>query len=120
MQFHGDTSDRGAVYVSRNDKPTLVASSRVPQTLGRGLPTIRALMRRRLKQWWPVLKALFTLAILVAIGRQFYRDLQHPDLWRRSLDLSWLLLAGLVYLLGLGFSCLFWYRLLRTLGQRPD
>jgi uncharacterized membrane protein YbhN (UPF0104 family) len=77
-------------------------------------------MRRRLKQWWPVLKTLFTLAILVAIGRQFYRDLQHPDLWRRPLDPGWLLIAGLVYLLGLGFSCLFWYRLLRTLGQQPD
>jgi uncharacterized membrane protein YbhN (UPF0104 family) len=77
-------------------------------------------MPRRLKQWWPVLKAGFTLAILVAIGRQFYRDLQHPDLWNRPLHGGWLVIAGIVYLAGLGFSGLFWYRVLRTLGQQPD
>lgn len=76
-------------------------------------------MRAWLRKSWPFLKALFALAILVAIGRQFLRDLRRPELWQWPLHPGWLLLSGLLYLLGLGFSAVYWYRLLIALGQRP-
>jgi uncharacterized membrane protein YbhN (UPF0104 family) len=76
-------------------------------------------MRLWLRKWWPVIKALLAVAILVAIGRQFSRDLQRPELWKRSLRVEWLVLSGLLYLLGLGCSAFFWYRLLRMVGQQP-
>src|SRR5207244_7795702 len=77
-------------------------------------------MRAWLRKWWPLLKALLALAILVAIGRQFVRDLSRPELWQRSLHPGWLVLSGVLYLLGLGFSAFYWYRLLSVLGQRPS
>jgi uncharacterized membrane protein YbhN (UPF0104 family) len=76
-------------------------------------------MRAWLRKSWPLLKALLALAILIAIGRQFVRDLRRPELWQRQLHPSWLLLSAILYLLGLGFSALYWYRLLVALGQRP-
>jgi hypothetical protein len=76
-------------------------------------------MRAWLRKSWPVLKALLAVAIVAAIGRQFARDLQSPELWRRPLRLEWLVVSGALYLLGLGCSALFWYRLLRSLGERP-
>jgi uncharacterized membrane protein YbhN (UPF0104 family) len=85
-------------------------------------------MRTWLRRWWRILKPLIALAILVAIGRQFARDLRIPerglrpsleDLWSRLEQPRWLLLTGTAYLLGLGFSAVYWYRLLRALGQRP-
>ncbi len=75
-------------------------------------------MRPRLGKFWPVLKALFAIAILVAIGRQFASDLQRPELWRRSVRFDWLVLSGALYLLGLGFGAVYWYRLLHALGQK--
>jgi uncharacterized membrane protein YbhN (UPF0104 family) len=77
-------------------------------------------MRAWLRKSWPVLKALLTLAILVAIGREFVRDLSRPELWQRSLHSGWLLASGVLYLLGLGFSAFYWYRLLSALGQHPS
>jgi uncharacterized membrane protein YbhN (UPF0104 family) len=76
-------------------------------------------MRGKLRRWWPVLKALLCLAILVAIGRQFAADLRRPELYQRPLHLGWLALSGLLYLLGLGLSALYWRRLLGHLGNRP-
>jgi hypothetical protein len=77
-------------------------------------------MRERLRHWWPVLKALLGVAILLAIGRQFWRDLRdHPDVLRRPMHLGWLLLSGVLYLLGIGFSAVYWRRLLVHLGRRP-
>ena len=64
-------------------------------------------MRAWLRKSWPLLKALLALAILIAIGQQFVRDLRRPELWLRSLHPSWLLLSAILYLLGLGFSALF-------------
>lgn len=75
-------------------------------------------MRTWLRKWWPVWKALLAIAILVAIGRQFARDLSRPELWHRTFHPGWLALSGVLYLVGLGFSSLYWYRLLHTLGQR--
>jgi hypothetical protein len=76
-------------------------------------------MRTRLRRLWPVLKLLLTAAILIVIGRQFWRDLQRPELWRRSLDPGWLVFSGVLYLLGLWFSAFYWYRLVGHLGPRP-
>jgi hypothetical protein len=76
-------------------------------------------MGGRLRRWWPLCKALLTLVILIVIGRQFARDLQRPELWLRPLHLGWLILSGLLYLVGLGFSALYWDRLLGYLGARP-
>src|SRR5258707_1302400 len=77
-------------------------------------------MRAWLRKAWPLLKAVLAVAILVAIGRQFVRDLSRPELWQRSLHPGWLVLSAAFYLLGLGFSALYWYRLLAALGQRPS
>jgi uncharacterized membrane protein YbhN (UPF0104 family) len=76
-------------------------------------------MRGSFRRYWPVLKALLGLAILVMIGRQFARDLRRPELWSRPLHPGWLALSGVLYLLGQGFSALFWDRLLGHLGARP-
>ncbi len=76
-------------------------------------------MRAWLRKSWPVLKTVLALAILAAIGRQFARDLARPELWQRTLHLGWLGLSAVLYLLGLGFSAFYWYRLLVLLGQRP-
>jgi uncharacterized membrane protein YbhN (UPF0104 family) len=76
-------------------------------------------MRGKLRRAWPVVKAVLWLAILLLIGRQFARDLQRPELWQRPLHPGWLLLSGVLYLLGLGFSALYWDRLLGHLGARP-
>jgi uncharacterized membrane protein YbhN (UPF0104 family) len=77
-------------------------------------------MRNRLRKWWPLAKAVFTVAILVFVGRHFVRDLRNLDLKERSLHPGWLALSGVLYLAGLGLSAWFWVRLLRRLGQRPE
>jgi hypothetical protein len=101
-------------------------------------------MRAWLRKWWPVLKVLLAVAIVAAVGREFARDLQSPELRQRPLRLEWfaheivtlklsenakltprplrlewLVGSGALYLLGLGFSAFFWILLLRSLGQRP-
>jgi uncharacterized membrane protein YbhN (UPF0104 family) len=76
-------------------------------------------MRGKWRRWWPAVKWLLGLTILVLIGRQFARDLQRPDLWQRQLRPGWLVVAGGLYLLGIGCSAVYWYRLLGHLGPRP-
>src|SRR5205823_3923511 len=80
-------------------------------------------------KWWKLAKALLAIAILVAIGRQFALALQIPqrglrpsleDLWGRLLHPAWLLPAGVLYLAGLGFAAVYWYRLLLDLDQHPS
>src|SRR5690348_14965054 len=73
-------------------------------------------MRANLRRAWPVIKAALWLLLLLLIGRQFARDLQRPELWQHPLHPGWLVLAGVLYLLGLGLSALYWSRLLRHLG----
>ncbi len=77
-------------------------------------------MRAWLKKWWPVGKAILAVAILVAIGRRFVIDLQEPGLWDRSFRPGWMVLSGVLYILALGCSALFWYRLLRRFDQHPS
>jgi uncharacterized membrane protein YbhN (UPF0104 family) len=76
-------------------------------------------MRGKLRRAWPVLKTVLWLILLVLIGRQFARDLQRPELWQHSLHVGWLVLSGLLYVLGLSFSALYWDGLLRHLGAHP-
>ncbi len=76
-------------------------------------------MRGKLRRAWPVVKAILWLLILFLIGRQFARDLRRPELWQRPLHPGWLILSGLLYLLGIGLSALYWERLLGHLGTRP-
>ena len=63
-------------------------------------------MRGKWRRWWPAVKWGLGLAILVLIGRQFARDLQWPELFQRPLHVGWLLVSGLLYVLGLAFSAL--------------
>jgi uncharacterized membrane protein YbhN (UPF0104 family) len=76
-------------------------------------------MRGKLRRAWPLVKAILWLVLLFLIGRQFARDLQRPELWQRPLHPGWLVLSGLLYLLGLSLSALYWDRLLGHLGARP-
>jgi hypothetical protein len=76
-------------------------------------------MRPWLRKCWPALKALFTVAILGFVGRQFAHDLSRVDISDRSVGVGWLILSGVLYLAGLGMSAYFWIRLLRLLGQEP-
>ena len=78
-------------------------------------------MKRWLQRWgWTVGKALLALAILAGIGRQFYHNLTQLDLTELTLRPGWLVLSAGLYLLALGGSAWFWYRLLRTFGERPE
>ncbi len=80
-----------------------------------------------LRRWgWPTLKILLTLAILVGVGRQFARDLREfgkrPELiaeMRWDWLALWLTASGILYLLALGCSSLYWHRLLRVFGEKP-
>jgi uncharacterized membrane protein YbhN (UPF0104 family) len=76
-------------------------------------------MSTRWKRWWPLVKVVLTVLVLAAVGWSFARDLRDPELWRRSFQPGWLVVSGLLYLLGLGLWCLYWHRLLVRLGQRP-
>ena len=88
---------------------------------GSGRPRYNAhTMRSWVRKAWPLLKALLTIAILIAIGRQFARDLSKPELWQRPLHPGWMVLSAALYLLGLGFSAVYWYRLLIDCGQHPS
>src|SRR5438270_7674707 len=70
---------------------------------------------------WPAAKVLLTVAVVTAVGWQFAGILRKPELWGRPLrpGPGWLAVAAALYLAGLSFSAVFWYWLLRALGQRP-
>jgi uncharacterized membrane protein YbhN (UPF0104 family) len=77
-------------------------------------------MNDAFKRWgWPLLKGLLALAILVAVGRQFYRDLSQFDLAELEPRPIWLAASGGLYLLGLSLSAWYWYHLLHVFGERP-
>lgn len=72
------------------------------------------------EQWlWPVIKGLLAVAIVLAVGKRFYDDLHELDLNDLSLEPAWLVLSAILYIAGLGFSCLYWQRLLWYLGATP-
>jgi hypothetical protein len=85
------------------------------------------------RHWWRVLKWTLILAILAGVGWQFVRILRAPELqnidpnrsatailWDQIRDArpGWLLISGVLYVLGLGFPALYWSRLQRHLGQQ--
>jgi glycosyltransferase 2 family protein len=77
-------------------------------------------MNARWRRWsWPVAKAFLAVAIVVAVGWQFWHDLQREQLQIVTPNVGWLALSAGLYLLGMGFSACFWYRLLRVFGERP-
>jgi uncharacterized membrane protein YbhN (UPF0104 family) len=76
-------------------------------------------MRAWLRKFWPLIKWVLTVAILIAIGRRFYHDLRDPKLWEQPLHFGWLAFSGLLYVLALCCFTLYWVRLLRRLGQQP-
>ena len=82
-------------------------------------------MREWLHSWRPAivnfLKYLFGAAIIFAIGRRFAMDLSgHTELFSLPFRPGWLVVSGVLYLLGLGFSAFYWHRLLYRLGERPS
>jgi glycosyltransferase 2 family protein len=77
-------------------------------------------MNERLRRWaWPLVKALLAVAIVGAVGWQFWGDLHREQLQQLSLQVPWLVLSALLYLAGLGFAAWYWYRLLVVFGERP-
>ena len=68
---------------------------------------------------WPILKLLFAVAILVAVGWQFAHYLRDLDLHELEFRPAWLALSAILYLAFLGSSCWFWQRLLVHFGHRP-
>ncbi len=72
------------------------------------------------------LKSAVRLLILVLVGWGIGRTAQNArgEFAREGLDWSqlhigWLGLASLIYLIGMLPSCLFWWRILRAMGQQP-
>jgi hypothetical protein len=65
---------------------------------------------------------LFTVAIVIFVGRHFARDWAAASgevVLRRPLNFEWLATSGALYLTGLAVSLCFWVLLLRRLGQSP-
>jgi len=69
--------------------------------------------------WKSAAKLALALVILGFVGRQFYRDLNHPDSATLHFRWPWAVLAGFLYLSALSFSAWFWRSVLKGLGQRP-
>lgn len=71
----------------------------------------------RLRPWLRWLKPVLAIAILVAVGRQFYGDLANGVLDDVTIRPLWLLGSAVAYLAGIGLSGLFWLRLMQVFGQ---
>jgi glycosyltransferase 2 family protein len=67
----------------------------------------------------PGAKLLLAVTLFAVIGRRFCQDLLDPQLGGITIQLGWASLSASVYLLGLSFSAVYWYRLLRKFGQQP-
>src|SRR4051812_33679499 len=69
------------------------------------------------RPWVAALKLLIAVLVLAAIGRQFYGDLTRPEVKDVTVRPEWLVASAAVYLLAMGFSGLFWFRLMRLFDQ---
>jgi hypothetical protein len=76
-------------------------------------------MAEFLRRWWPYARILLGLTALAIIGTHFAFDLLDRRIWERTLRPGWIVLSGLLYLVGLFFSALTWRRLLTHFGQPP-
>jgi uncharacterized membrane protein YbhN (UPF0104 family) len=74
-------------------------------------------MHAKRRKWWPWFKAGAAAVILFFIARRFAQDLAQPELYREPIRVGWLVGSGLLYLAGIGFSGLYWCRLLACLGH---
>jgi uncharacterized membrane protein YbhN (UPF0104 family) len=63
------------------------------------------------------LKFLAAAAILVAIGRQFYYDLTDERIHTVTVRPLWLVGSAAVYLVAIGFSGVFWWKLMHLFDQ---
>ncbi len=76
-------------------------------------------MTTRLKRWWPLVKLLVGVIIVVLVGVRFVKDLLALDLRDLVLRPAWLALSALLYVVGLAFSAGYWNWLLWRFGDRP-
>ncbi len=89
------------------------------------------IMNEHLRRWWPWLKVVLTLAVVLGVGWHLFRILRNEELSRgdertpaevlwdaiRHADARGLSLAALCYLVGLGFSAMYWLLLVHSLGE---
>jgi hypothetical protein len=74
------------------------------------------------REWlWLAIKVVLAVVVVAAVGWQFVRILDEPEVRQRLHDArpTWLLLSGMLYLAGLGCWAGFWYILLRVQGEPP-
>src|SRR4051794_3007914 len=73
-------------------------------------------MRAFLRRHWPSLKVLLGVAVVAAVGTQFYRLLAQPELHAGPVELPWAALVetSALYLAGLACWGAFWARLMRA------
>jgi len=76
-------------------------------------------MKEKGSGWWQAVKLALGLLVLAFVGRQFSLDMARLEPDRPAVGVGWLALAGLLYLVGMGFSGLYWVRLIRHLGASP-
>jgi uncharacterized membrane protein YbhN (UPF0104 family) len=68
---------------------------------------------------WVAAKWVVMAAILVAAGRVFATALTNLRQHEISWDLGWLIISGVLYILGVNLSAWYWWWAMRSLGQRP-
>jgi uncharacterized membrane protein YbhN (UPF0104 family) len=77
-------------------------------------------MTPALKKWlFGTIKLMIVLLVLWFAGSTLLANRGQVDVSAWRLAPGWLVLSGLLYLLGMLFAGLFWYRVLRDLGQEP-
>ncbi len=76
-------------------------------------------MKEKGAGWWPALKIALAVLVLAAVGRQFYLDLDRLGPKWPTVHVEWLAAAAGLYLLGMGFSAVYWARLMISLGAHP-
>jgi uncharacterized membrane protein YbhN (UPF0104 family) len=72
--------------------------------------------RPRLKT---LVSVVVTALVVTFVVIAFWRPLTQLSQFDFRVDYSWLVLAGIIYVLGVSCSLTFWYLSLRGLGQRP-
>ncbi len=82
-------------------------------------PADPAAPRTRRKWWILGVKLLLVALVLLGARHAFVQAWQKLQVHSLSIDPSWLVAAGALYLLGLAPSGWFWHRLMEALGQRP-